>query len=510
MTVRYSKINALIKKLKKDEKKSGEVYYYRGQIHDWPIESSISRVNYNEEENSKTSFFVTNFLNHPSLHLKDDNPEDIQRCVAIAQHYGYKTELIDFTTNVEVAAYFATDGIKEHPDFEYGYLWRISEKEISRIKIILESTVKNIIAETDVNDSDKKYLTESLTSLDFNPFFSVSIPELSRMNNQQGVFLWDLCGIVVDLYFRDREPDFEFRHDGNVYSSNTLNSELIYPKPNALELEIERFKSVEAIKEFQNSELMNVIKVLPDSFVLKVENTKSKIADYLNDNDWPQNFGDLSTDFEKSIKTTEQIFIKNPLDSKEKIIEIIKTNKSNISYGNRISISLCEEDFAEVINEVIETLIYYNYTPEEIYLVISNITKQYYKVKENGSSFKDFIKDYIYKQDYLHGEEMLYIGMRDKLGVESYAYIPWEKIANKRLYLLDKLGNDIPEDIKELFEEKNLWSLFLDLNKNPQKMFNFDEIKQIFLNYVLPYQFIIRPKRSRIYTPTFLKIFGPE
>lgn len=510
MTVRYSNINALIKRLKKDEKKSGGVYYYRGQIHDWPIESSISRVNYNEEEISKTSYFVQKFLKHPALHLKDDNEEDAQRCVAIAQHYGYKTDLIDFTTNVEVAAYFATDGIKEHPDFEYGYLWRISEKEISKIKSLLEFTVKNI-AETDFNDSVKKCLTESLTSLDFNPFFSVSIPELSRMNNQQGVFLWDLYTIVFNLYFRNRKPDFEFRHNGNVYSSNTLNSELIYPKPNALELEIERFKSVEAMVEFQNSELMNVIKSLSGSFVLKVENEKSKIAAYLNDNDWPQNFGELSTDFEKSIKTTEQILIKNPLDSKEKIIEIIKTNKSNISYGNRISISLCEEDFAKVINEVIETLIYYNYTPEEIYLVISNITKQYYKVKENGSSFKDFIKDYKkYKQDDLHGEEMLYIGMRDKLGVESYAYIPWEKIANKRLYLLDKLGNDIPEDIKELFEENKLWSLFLDLNKNPQKMFNFDEIKQIFLNYVLPYQFIIRPKHSRIYNPTFLTIFGPE
>lgn len=508
MTVRYNNINALIKKLKKDEKKSGEIYYYRGQIHNWPIESSISRVNNNEEESSKTLFFVTKFLNNPSLHLKDDNAEDIQRCYAIAQHYGYKTDLIDFTTNLEVAAYFATDGIEEHPDFKYGYLWRISEKEILIIKKILELTVKNI-EETNNNDSVKQCLS-ILKSLDFNPFFSVSIPELSRMNNQQGVFLWDLYGIVVNQYFRDREPDFEFRHNGNVYSSNTLNSELIYPKPNALELEIERFKSVEAMVEFQNSELMNVINASPGSFVLKVENTKSKIADYLNDNDWPQNFGDLSTDFEKSIKKTEQIFIKNPLNSKEKIIEIIKTNKLNISYGNRISISLCEEDFAEVINEVIETLIYYNYTPEEIYLVISNITKQYYKVKENDSSFKDFIKGYKYKQNDLHGENMLYIGMKDKLGVESYAYIPWKIIANKRLYLLDKLGNDIPKDIKELFEKENLWSLFLDLNKNPQKMFNFDEIKQIFLNYVLPYQFIIRPKNSRIYNPAFLKIFGPE
>ena len=300
------------------------------------------------------------------------------------------------------------------------------------------------IIEENSNDDTVKQCLTVFKSVDFNPFFSVSIPELSRMNNQKGIFLWDLYGLVVNQYFKDREPDFEFHHNGNVYSSNTLNSELIYPKPNALELEIERFKSVEAMVEFQNSELMNIINTSPDTFVLKVENAKSKIANYLIDNDWPQNFGALSTDFEKSIKTTEHIFIKDLLDSKEKIIEIIKTNISNISYGNRMRISLYEEDFAEVINEVIDTLIYYNYTPEEIYLVINNITKQYYKVKEKekGASFVDFIKCYKHYQNGIHDEEMLYIGMKDKLGVESYAYIPWEKIANKRLYLLDKLGND--------------------------------------------------------------------
>ena len=510
MTVRYNNINTLVKKLRKDEKKSGEVYYYRGQIHNWPIESSISRVNNKEEEIRKTDFFVKKFLNNPSLHLKDNNAEDVQKCYAIAQHYGYKTDLIDFTTDPEVAAYFATDGIEEHPNFKYSYLWKNSKKEIVIIKKKLELIVK-IIEENSNDDTVKQCLTV-FKSVDFNPFFSVSIPELSRMNNQKGIFLWDLYGLVVNQYFKDREPDFEFHHNGNVYSSNTLNSELIYPKPNALELEIERFKSVEAMVEFQNSELMNIINTSPDTFVLKVENAKSKIANYLIDNDWPQNFGALSTDFEKSIKTTEHIFIKDLLDSKEKIIEIIKTNISNISYGNRMRISLYEEDFAEVINEVIDTLIYYNYTPEEIYLVINNITKQYYKVKEKekGASFVDFIKCYKHYQNGIHDEEMLYIGMKDKLGVESYAYIPWRIIANKRLYILDKLGNDIPNDIEKLLEEKNLWNLFLDLNKHPNKLFNFDEIKQIFLNYILPYQFIIRPKNYRIYNPTFLKIFGPE
>lgn len=59
---RFENINSLVRKLKKDEKKSNKKYYYRGQIHDWPIKSSASRVSYDEMEMEKTDFFVECFL----------------------------------------------------------------------------------------------------------------------------------------------------------------------------------------------------------------------------------------------------------------------------------------------------------------------------------------------------------------------------------------------------------------------------------------------------------------
>ncbi|WP_257001910.1 hypothetical protein [Streptococcus salivarius] len=116
------------------------------------------------------------------------------------------------------------------------------------------------------------------------------------MNNQKGIFLWDFLNIVTFYYFKDREADFEFRHDGQVYSSNTINTEIIYPKPNVLESEIERFKSIEAMKEFKTSDIFKEANKL----VLRPRNSLTSC--YLRDNKWPCDFGKTSGLFERSIK----------------------------------------------------------------------------------------------------------------------------------------------------------------------------------------------------------------
>ncbi len=73
--------------------------------------------------------------------------------------------------------------------------------------------------------------------------FIIRTKELSRLNNKRD-WVWDLNHIVSRTYFKDREPDFSFRQDGNVYSSEKINKSVIYPEPNMLEMEIERYGSV--------------------------------------------------------------------------------------------------------------------------------------------------------------------------------------------------------------------------------------------------------------------------
>ncbi len=252
----FDSIESLVQKLKQDEQETGEKYYYRGQLHDWPIQSSASRIQFDEVEMKKTGRLINWLLNNKSLGLDKDSQIDINKCWAIAQHYGYKTDFIDFTTDCEVAAFFATDGISAHPEFidDYGVLWRISEKELLRIQSMMD-VIMDFLIEENPDRMDFKQNISCMKKYKAFPFISINIPQMSRVNNQSGLFLWDLSKIVTNYYFNDREPDFKFKQTGEVFSSDRVDSTVIYPKPNALEMEIERFGSIEDSYNFFHSDL---------------------------------------------------------------------------------------------------------------------------------------------------------------------------------------------------------------------------------------------------------------
>lgn len=482
MTKIFNKLSDLVRNLKKYEKKTGKQYYYRGQIHCWPIQSSASRVNYSSKEMEKTQFFVEKLKENKTLNLQND--EYLNKCLAIAQHYGYKTDFIDFTTDIEVAAFFATDGIEKNTEYKNGYLWRISSEEIELIKSIVRVAVRRLEKSNKLTEFQEENL-KILKAADYNPFFDFSIPELSRMNNQKGVFLWDLLNIVTHYYFKDREADFEFKHNGQVYSSNTINTEVIYPQPNVLESEIERFKSVEAMKDFKETDLFK------EANKLIIKDYTSITSCYLSDNQWPCDFGKSSGVFERAIK--ENIVKKINLKNDEKnIINIIKENRNNIENGRKISVDIGEAKLNCVINEAIDTLVYLPYTELEIKEVVKNIIEY----------------------DSLDLSELLHIGMKDSMGVESYGYVPLDIIdeimEHKREQIKLSADKNLSKELQLILDKKYTWNLFLDLSRHPKKVFEFSEIKSIFIQFILPYQFLYRPKEYRIYVPTFLEIFGPE
>ncbi|SQB56544.1 Uncharacterised protein [Streptococcus dysgalactiae] len=62
-----------------------------------------------------------------------------------------------------------------------------------------------------------------------------------------------------------------------------------------------------------------------------------------------------------------------------------------------------------IINETIDTLVYFPYTESEIKEVVKNIV-EFNKINDSNVS------------------ELLYIGMKDSMGVESYGYVPFNII----------------------------------------------------------------------------------
>ena len=98
---------------------------------------------------------------------------------------------------------------------------------------------------------------------------------------------------------------------------------------------------------------------------------------------------------------------------------------------------------------------------------------------------------------------MLKVGMVDFNGVSSYAFIPFEIIGNvlssKRKIIQEKLSEESNVELEKLLNSYHDWDLFLDLNHYPRMLFDFVTFKKIFVDYILPYQFIVRPESYRIY-----------
>lgn len=515
----FNSIYDLVKHLKSEEERTGEKYYYRGQLNkDWPIQSTISRANLDQKECEKTESLVKWLMNHNLLKLGRNDPLTEQKCYAIAQHYGYKTDFIDFTTSIDTAAFFATDGILENPEFDYGAIWRITEKEASMLEIFYEETLK-------LNSGKlPNGFMEMWEDLKFNPFISLDIENLSRINNQQGLFLWDFKELAT-RYFKGSQPNYIFKHKRKVYSSAFVNKSYIYPAPNALEIEIEKFNQ-KRINSNLNKKLFSELMKVVNFNLYVMEDHPSQTERYLPRNPWNENFSEPLSTHPRHAEKRESVEISVKTEYADILRSVIKTNRDSIESGKRIEINLSLECsnrnlndmlLSDKINEVIQRLIYFNYSSDEILTVIDSFLIKYIDLRRTGEveDFNDFVEiyrrgDYHFNHGY---EEMIKIGLVEYSteGSGTYAYVPIDRLRS----IVESRAQEIrdnPEYLNNCEYDSLIdsWiSLFMDLSLFPQKLFKFEEIRDLFLNYILPYQFIAYTDGSRIYTINDLKRIGP-
>ena len=499
--------------MKKDEKRTGETYYYRGQTQNWPLSTSLLRSKDPKREFERTQDMVAGLLTNKTLRLDINNRLDQNKAYAIAQHYGWKTDFIDFTTDPEVAAFFATDGVSDIN--KVGVIWRISQVELRNIQELLTNVINYIFNSSDYSEGVKENY-KTMMKYDKFPFIDIRIEELSRLNNQKGLFLWDLNHIVLRTYFNDREPDFSFRQDGNVYSSEKINESVIYPEPNMLEMEIERYGSVENVLEFNRSGLREAFE--KNTVSIDFHGPESIYADFLEDNLWAKDFSYCSNEFEKTIKILENRKLNFEDISCGDLRQIISENKELISSGKTIYLDFGDDSLNKCLNEIIKRIIYYPYSIDEIYELVISLINNYKSAKSKGiiSNFEEFMSGYDSPefQEKIFGEKMLKVGLVDSVDVQSFGYIPCIELSKIVSPIRESLNmyfnkNEDKDNIN-LLSQIGDWHLFLDLHRYPKRLFKFDDIKRLFIRYILPYQFISRDKNSRIYIPSNLIIFGPE
>ena len=106
-------------------------WIFRGQANaEWPLIPSLHRPPNDQGTITKRVSYANQFFEHfkhyfPAVGVTD---VDEAKCLAVAQHYGFCTNYLDFTWDIDVAAYFAT---ASNRDFDIGiiYMYNLSEYE---------------------------------------------------------------------------------------------------------------------------------------------------------------------------------------------------------------------------------------------------------------------------------------------------------------------------------------------------------------------------------------------
>jgi len=392
--MKFETIYELVDFVKANHKK-GE-YIYRGQTQPWQLKSSLFRIEDEVEREIawKDTYLFCNWLMHNQRF--EEISIDLDKAIAIAQHHGYKTDLVDFTSDIEVAAYFATNGTidKNIP----GAVWAIEYESFFKLYDVFDFLEKPKL---------------------------IQVNGLWRIENQKGLFLRDEGGYLVklvggaDLFFNQNK----------AYENKRINTEFIYPIPNDLEKEIDRYKSIEISRK--NRE--NYPDILKNAITLNYEHEIQSIEEYLNEIEWSNQklWMTVNTEPYNSIsrEITDQIKISiSKIGSVEAIqlqdkYEKNKRYKFDISFENTVDIN--NTAFEERIQEYAFAMSQFPYARDQIiestilYIeilykaVINNLNTAY------GNEIKDFFKEY-------YNEEVVRFGFGDNSGISSYCMVPVE------------------------------------------------------------------------------------
>ena len=202
---------------------TGEFDWFRGQVHSWPPYASLIRLQMaNDEDRFKDHqfrlmLFMRWLQETPELAylLEAQHTDDF---FAILQHYGRATDLIDFTTDPTIAAFFACDVSTPAPGNE------------SCIYCLNTERLKETASYVRRLEERKSAILDAIT---------IDVRNLWRLQAQRGVFVranynWDVDYPLDRIVFpRSALPSYPTRD--HVYPINK----------SALELALDRYFSLE-------------------------------------------------------------------------------------------------------------------------------------------------------------------------------------------------------------------------------------------------------------------------
>jgi hypothetical protein len=178
MIHRVANVNDAVR-LAEDLRTKGEYDWFRGQIQDWPLKSTLSRVPEQdwEETMAKIARFEYWFKSTRGL---ESIAASADMAIAVAQHYGLPTNFVDFTTDPSIAGFFASHGTPSND--RLSCLMCLNKKDLAEFWEVMKEHTNNTAPE----------------------FIYLSVPNLWRLEAQRGVFLFCPFPNFEEVYDLDR------------------------------------------------------------------------------------------------------------------------------------------------------------------------------------------------------------------------------------------------------------------------------------------------------------------
>jgi hypothetical protein len=199
-------------------KARGDYDRFRGQLQDWPLCPSALRID--EAQRSVTLEKLGRFEHWIRSTQGLDSLLAPDAFFAVAQHYGIPTNYIDFTTNAQIAGFFASDNPQDRSLERDSCIVCLNTEDLMRFWKALPA----------------KYPPPEL--------IEIEVSNLWRLEAQEGCFLFCPYDEIERIYDFDR---ITFPYSGPLAA---LPRERIYPKEkSALEILLDQFMMAERLRE---------------------------------------------------------------------------------------------------------------------------------------------------------------------------------------------------------------------------------------------------------------------
>ena len=522
--------------------------FFRGQSGLWEIMSSLHRHHGSVERFKKAcniSVSALEWLKNNKLISNVLNGND-DYAMAIAQHYGCPTDLIDITTNYRTAAYFATSNNKSHEETPEGCVWVFTKADIEELQDLLRTDFFGCFSGLSQSLKDK------LAQNYYSQLLQMDIPQLSRLNAQEGAFLWDVCGLLTQqLRWRIIGTQFVFKHIADEKSVFSNDEGKLFPFPNQLESEImrifkEKSRTADGLPEYCGH-VNNAVKekegklikgLIPELAEKAKESVYFELPDFFipsfGEYPWSQRTITQSSYNIKSIDKSNYIECHLPFNESG-IVALVQHILKNIKENSLTDLLIIfykeEKVFAvpdgdeEVLIDLVITLDNYLYSDIEIANIVLEWMKMLIFKSENGYTTKTENEfEYALTWGYINDCVAKYYGCKiTKLAIgegeaiskfwlpESYIFLEQNYI--NEFSTFDKDYIEKPEILKDYYENlADNAKVFLYQHK-PQRIMTYKTMKRMFVELILPQLFAFRRITDRVYIPDYidkisLPVFG--